>query len=237
MSRSVVLALLLSYLFEQSNAFAPTLPFTKYAAATTYTSDRVVAAGIQHVAPSSPVALHMIDPVQSSLLLAEVEPWVQPTVLFLDPFLNLFSFAMVRNVPVDRLVTDYYRQYGMCRVSCFSCTHSLLLRYTIHAVGPRRLELVPQDEREGSAVGFLGGPYRTATESGKGFCATRVWSGHYSRLLASYFYLYPRDSARTAGTLDHEDQVRNIERKYATNGMDLRATVWFWCKIYSNRIM
>jgi hypothetical protein len=102
MSRSVVLALLLSLLFEQSNAFAPTLPFTNYAATTLA---RVVAAGIQHDAPSSPVALHMIDPVQSSLLLAEAEPWVQPTVLFLDPFLNLFSFAMVRNVSVDRIVT------------------------------------------------------------------------------------------------------------------------------------
>jgi hypothetical protein len=31
--------------------------------------------------------------------------------------------------------------------------------------------------------------------------------------LARYFHLYPRDFAWTAGTLDHEDQVRNIERK------------------------
>jgi hypothetical protein len=110
MSRSVVLVLLLSLLFEQSNAFAPTLPFTKYAAATSARGvvvplDRVVAAGIQHDAPASSVALHMIDPVQSSLLLAEAEAWVQPTVTFLDPFLNLFSFAMVRDVPVDRMVT------------------------------------------------------------------------------------------------------------------------------------
>jgi hypothetical protein len=105
MSRSIVLALLLSLLFEQSNAFAPTLPFTKYAAATATSArgvvvplDRVVATGIQHDAPSSSsVALHMIDPIQSSMLLAEAEPWVQPTVTFLDPFLNLFSFAMVRS--------------------------------------------------------------------------------------------------------------------------------------------
>jgi hypothetical protein len=29
-------------------------------------------------------------------MLAETEPWVQPLSLVLDPFLNLFSFAMVR---------------------------------------------------------------------------------------------------------------------------------------------
>ena len=97
MSRSVVLALLLSLLVAQSDAFAPTLPFTKYAAtATAANSNRGVAAGIQNAAPSSPVALHMIDPAQSSMLLAAAEPWVQPTISVLDPFLNLFSFAMVR---------------------------------------------------------------------------------------------------------------------------------------------
>lgn len=99
MKRSTVLALLLSLLFAHLDAFAPraTLPFTKYAAAAPATSARVLVAGIQRDAPASPAALYMIDPVQSSLILAEVEPWVQPTVLFLDPFLNLFSFAMVRN--------------------------------------------------------------------------------------------------------------------------------------------
>jgi hypothetical protein len=96
MSRSVVLALLLSLLFAESNAFAPTLPFTKYAASAN--SNQVAATGIQNAAPSSPVALRMIDPVQSSMLLAAAEPWVQPTISVLDPFLNLFSFAMVRNV-------------------------------------------------------------------------------------------------------------------------------------------
>jgi hypothetical protein len=100
MSKSVVRALLLSLLFSQSDAFAPTLPFTKYAAAANSArvapSDRVVATGSQHAAPSSPVALHMIDPLQSSLLVAAAEPWVQPTISVLDPFLNLFSFAMVR---------------------------------------------------------------------------------------------------------------------------------------------
>jgi hypothetical protein len=95
MSRSVVLALLLSLLFAESNAFAPTLPFTKYAASAN--SNQVAATGIQNAAPSSP-ALRMIDPVQSSMLLAAAEPWVQPTISVLDPFLNLFSFAMVRNV-------------------------------------------------------------------------------------------------------------------------------------------
>jgi hypothetical protein len=105
MSRSVVLALVFSLLVAQSNAFAPTLPFTKYAAAAT--SDRVVAGiGIEHAAPSSPVALRMIDPAQSSMLLAAAEPWVQPTISVLDPFLNLFSFAMVRSsFEVDRIVT------------------------------------------------------------------------------------------------------------------------------------
>jgi hypothetical protein len=100
MSKSIVLALLLSVLFAQSDAFAPTLPFTKHTAAANSARvaplDRVVATGIQHAAPSSPVALHMIDPLQSSLLVAAAEPWVQPTISVLDPFLNLFSFAMVR---------------------------------------------------------------------------------------------------------------------------------------------
>jgi hypothetical protein len=110
MSRSTVLSLLLSLLVAQSDAFAPTLPFTKYAAATApATSNRAVVTagiGIQHTAPSSPVALHMIDPVQSSMLVAAAEPWVQPTISVLDPFLNLFSFAMVRNVTL-RLSSSY----------------------------------------------------------------------------------------------------------------------------------
>jgi hypothetical protein len=60
-----------------------------------------VASSLRVAAP----ALHMMDPnllidqtatVASSLLLAETEPWIQPLALVLDPFLNLFSFAMVR---------------------------------------------------------------------------------------------------------------------------------------------
>jgi hypothetical protein len=97
---------------------------------------------------------------------------------------------------------------------------SLLIYLFIPSVGPRRSELVPQDGCEGSAVDFLGGPHPAPTECGQGLCATRVWSGYYSRLLACYFHLYPRDSARTAGTLDHEDQVRNIERKESVQRMD-----------------
>lgn len=49
-----------------------------------------------------PTSLSMVDPslfvdqAVSSIMLAETEPWVQPLSLVLDPFLNLFSFAMVR---------------------------------------------------------------------------------------------------------------------------------------------
>jgi hypothetical protein len=32
---------------------------------------------------------------QTNMLLAETEPWVQPLYSVLDPFFNLFSFAMV----------------------------------------------------------------------------------------------------------------------------------------------
>jgi hypothetical protein len=116
MSKSIVLALLVSVLFTQSNAFAPTLPFTKYAAATANSArvaplDRVVATGIQHAAPASPIALHMIDPVQSSLLVAAAEPWVQPTINVLDPFLNLFSFFMVRKTLLYFIQVDLQLHY------------------------------------------------------------------------------------------------------------------------------
>lgn len=37
-------------------------------------------------------------PDASLLLLAETEPWVQPSALILDPFLNLMSFAMLARV-------------------------------------------------------------------------------------------------------------------------------------------
>jgi YggT family protein len=48
----------------------------------------------------------MIDPASafdvatlgSSMMLAETESWVQPTAAFLDPFLNLLSFAMLARV-------------------------------------------------------------------------------------------------------------------------------------------
>mmetsp|Transcript_28062 Transcript_28062/g.42799 ORF Transcript_28062/g.42799 Transcript_28062/m.42799 type:complete len:157 (+) Transcript_28062:117-587(+) len=40
---------------------------------------------------------HSVDAV-SSLMLAEVEPWVQPLASVLGPFLNLFSFAMLCRV-------------------------------------------------------------------------------------------------------------------------------------------
>jgi hypothetical protein len=48
--------------------------------------------------------LGMIDPLMlaeqvssSSFVLAETESWVKPLSLILDPFLNFFSFAMVRS--------------------------------------------------------------------------------------------------------------------------------------------
>ena len=46
-------------------------------------------------------SLHMMDVssipdiASTGLILAETEPWVQPLSLVLDPFLNLFSLAMV----------------------------------------------------------------------------------------------------------------------------------------------
>jgi uncharacterized protein YggT (Ycf19 family) len=52
------------------------------------------------------VSSAMIDPASafgfatlgSSMILAETEAWVQPTATFLDPFLNLLSFAMLARV-------------------------------------------------------------------------------------------------------------------------------------------
>jgi hypothetical protein len=48
-------------------------------------------------------SMNMMDPTAiqdsiqtTSMLLAETEPWVQPLYSVLDPFFNLFSFAMVR---------------------------------------------------------------------------------------------------------------------------------------------
>jgi YggT family protein len=38
------------------------------------------------------------DIASTGLILAEAEPWVQPLSLVLDPFLNLFSFAMLCRV-------------------------------------------------------------------------------------------------------------------------------------------
>jgi YggT family protein len=49
-------------------------------------------------------SLHMMDVsgvpdiASTGLILAEAEPWVQPLSLVLDPFLNLFSFAMLCRV-------------------------------------------------------------------------------------------------------------------------------------------
>jgi hypothetical protein len=103
MSRSVVLALLLAFVLERANAFAPTLPFTNYNYAAAASSARVSVVPFEGSVSSSSVAtaLHMIDPVQNTLLLAELEPWVKPTALFLDPFLNFMSFAMVRDSDSD----------------------------------------------------------------------------------------------------------------------------------------
>lgn len=43
------------------------------------------------------LALAMLDPA-SSQWLAETEAWVQPTAIFLDPFLNIMSFCMLVRV-------------------------------------------------------------------------------------------------------------------------------------------
>jgi hypothetical protein len=40
-------------------------------------------------------ASNLPDIASTGMILAETEPWVQPLSLVLDPFLNLFSFAMV----------------------------------------------------------------------------------------------------------------------------------------------
>ena len=39
-----------------------------------------------------------MDAISSSLVLAETEVWVQPAALFLDPFFNVMSFAMLARV-------------------------------------------------------------------------------------------------------------------------------------------
>ncbi len=45
------------------------------------------------------ILLSVADTMGStSVFLSETEPWVQPLSLVLGPFLNFFSFAMVRSV-------------------------------------------------------------------------------------------------------------------------------------------
>mmetsp|Transcript_51526 Transcript_51526/g.124410 ORF Transcript_51526/g.124410 Transcript_51526/m.124410 type:complete len:135 (-) Transcript_51526:651-1055(-) len=39
----------------------------------------------------------------STMMIAETEAWVQPTALFLGPFLNFMSFAMVRSLETSSL--------------------------------------------------------------------------------------------------------------------------------------
>lgn len=54
--------------------------------------------------------LSLLPDVSSTLLIAETEPWVQPSALVLDPFLNLMSFAMLARVVLswypEQKVTD-----------------------------------------------------------------------------------------------------------------------------------
>lgn len=69
--------------------------------------------GVRTVVTSTPMAMKELRMVENSLLdmgaastwasttstmiLAETEPWVQPLAAVLGPFLNIFSFAMVRS--------------------------------------------------------------------------------------------------------------------------------------------
>jgi len=103
MSTSIsLLTVLLACFLQSVIAFAPASnPATKYAAAATrrvgVRSDGPHGLVLSKEVPAT-TALQMIDPIQSTLLLAETEAWVKPAVTFLDPFLNLMSFAMVRVV-------------------------------------------------------------------------------------------------------------------------------------------
>eukprot|EP00542_Grammatophora_oceanica_P021415 CAMPEP_0194046464 /NCGR_PEP_ID=MMETSP0009_2-20130614/21128_1 /TAXON_ID=210454 /ORGANISM="Grammatophora oceanica, Strain CCMP 410" /LENGTH=165 /DNA_ID=CAMNT_0038691767 /DNA_START=62 /DNA_END=559 /DNA_ORIENTATION=+ len=88
------LTLLFSLLVCWTEAFVPTRPIA---------SSRKLG---DHQRPtfarSSCTSLRMIEisdlATQSSLVLAETEPWVQPLSLVLDPFLNLLSFGMLCRV-------------------------------------------------------------------------------------------------------------------------------------------
>lgn len=74
-----------------SLAFAPPTTMTTTVHAASVASPPVTS--LQMVDVSS-----MPDIASTGMLLAETEAWVQPLALVLDPFLNLLSFAMVRNI-------------------------------------------------------------------------------------------------------------------------------------------
>ena len=107
----------------------------------------------------SSTSLNMVDPnlfieQASSLMLAETEPWVQPLSLVLDPFLNLFSFAMVRDFTHDEISSFLHFQF-------LSRTHNSLSIWfwyicVTFIVVPHRLELVPHNIIARNAVDFGG---------------------------------------------------------------------------------
>jgi hypothetical protein len=60
---------------------------------------------------TSPTTMRMmIDPSSAinTMMIAETEAWVQPTALFLGPFLNFMSFAMVCSVNVVVVCCSFY---------------------------------------------------------------------------------------------------------------------------------
>ena len=73
----------------------------------------------------------------------------------------------------------------------FDFANTATRAYMVYIAGSCSAQLVPQDERERSAVDFLGASDRTIVACGQGRGSTGVWCRHYSRLLACYIYLYP----------------------------------------------
>lgn len=166
-------------------------------------------------------ALQMVDPslfdqATTSLMISETDPWVQPLSLVLDPFLNLFSFAMV-------CCLDYWWRavylYVWTPIShSFFCWLYTTQLFTNHLALPHRLELVSSDTSQWIALGHCGLADRGAIATYSWCRSTCVWCWHYTHCLVGNLYLFPRDFVGTTGTPHHEDKVWNlIESKNSEN--------------------
>ena len=83
--------LLLAVLMSRASAFTTITPATTFVARSSSLRNMMDPSTVEAITTSAAAAV-----TSSALVLAETEAWVQPAATFLDPFLNIMSFAMVR---------------------------------------------------------------------------------------------------------------------------------------------